>query len=58
MKVRDDKYSRAAGRALLIDGSYLPWQQELIETRLGGSQESYIYYSLSLWPWACEALSR
>lgn len=34
MKVRDDKYSRAAGRGLIIDGSYLPWQQELIETRL------------------------
>lgn len=35
VKVRDDKYSRAAGRALLIGSSYLSWQQSLIETRLG-----------------------
>ena len=34
-KVRDGKYSRAAGGALLIDGGYFPWQQGLIETRLG-----------------------
>lgn len=34
-KLRDGKYSRAAGGALLIDGGYFPWQQGLIETRLG-----------------------
>lgn len=35
VKVRDDKYSRAAGRASLIDGCYFPRQLGLIETSLG-----------------------
>lgn len=34
-KLRDGKYSGVAGGALLIDGGYFPWQQGLIETRLG-----------------------
>ena len=33
MKVRNDKSGKAAGRALLIDGRYLPRQQALMGTR-------------------------
>lgn len=47
VKVRDDKYSRTAGRALLVDGGYFPGQLGLIETSLGvrSSQSIILLFS-------------
>ena len=48
MKFRDDKYSRTAGRALLIDGGYFPGQLGL---------ESGVLNLLFSYSQTCEVLS-